>query len=169
MGEAVSLAAVKAYLRIDDGHEDALIERLIAVGEGLCEGFIGQVLVRRTLTEEMAAPAWWRRLGAGPVVSIGEVAEVTGAGAVALPVSGYAVDIDGGGDGLVRVTAPGVARVRVTYVAGIAADADALPAALTQGIVRLVAHLFAHRDAADEAGPPAAVAALWRPYRRMRL
>jgi len=29
--------------------------------------------------------------------------------------------------------------------------------------------MFAHRDAPDDAGPPAVVAALWRPWRRMRL
>lgn len=41
------------------------------------------------------------------------------------------------------------------------------PPAVVQGIIRLAAHLYAHRD--DDAGPPAAVAALWRPYRQMRL
>ncbi|MFD1952261.1 head-tail connector protein [Sphingomonas arantia] len=42
-----------------------------------------------------------------------------------------------------------------------------VPAAVAQGIVRLAAHFHAHRD--DDAGPPAVVAALWRPYRQMRL
>ena len=40
---------------------------------------------------------------------------------------------------------------------------------IRQGVIRLAAHLFTHRDAADEGAPPAAVAALWRPWRRMRL
>ena len=35
-------------------------------------------------------------------------------------------------------------------------------------LLRLVAHLFASRDE-DGGEPPAAVTALWRPYRRMRL
>ena len=60
-------------------------------------------------------------------------------------------------------------RIAVAYRAGLAADWPSLPEALRQGAVRLVAHLHAHRDAGDDAGPPAAVAALWRPYRRMRL
>lgn len=38
---------------------------------------------------------------------------------------------------------------------------------LRQGIVRLVAHMHLHRD--GDQSPPAAVAALWRPWRRMRL
>ncbi|WCT73673.1 head-tail connector protein [Sphingomonas naphthae] len=169
MGEAVSLAAVKAYLRIEGDEDDDLLGRLIATAEGLCEGFIGQVLIRRAMTEEIAAPGWWHPLGVWPIVAITAVEEVTSSGAVALPVAAYAVDIDPRGDGLVRVTVPGIGRIRVTYTAGIAADAEALPAGLAQGIVRLVAHLHAHRDEADEAGPPAAVAALWRPWRRMRL
>jgi uncharacterized phiE125 gp8 family phage protein len=47
----------------------------------------------------------------------------------------------------------------------------ALPVAAVTGvfIVRLVAHLFTHRDAADAGPPPAAVAAMWRPWRRLRL
>jgi len=49
---------------------------------------------------------------------------------------------------------------------GAPPDADP-PAPVVQGVVRLAAHLYAHRD--DEAGPPAAVAALWRPYRQLRL
>ena len=44
---------------------------------------------------------------------------------------------------------------------------DALPAALAQGLVLLVAHLAEYRE--GDVLPPAAVAALWRPYRTMRL
>jgi len=40
-----------------------------------------------------------------------------------------------------------------------------VPEPMRQGIVRLVAHMFAHRDAADEGRPPAMVAA---PLTRIR-
>ena len=83
-------------------------------------------------------------------------------------MAAYAVDIDGRGEGWVRASSGG-GRVRVTAEAGLATGWSGLPGAIRQGAVRLAAHLFAHRDAADDAGPPAAVAALWRPYRRMRL
>jgi len=43
-----------------------------------------------------------------------------------------------------------------------------LPEPLRQGIVRLAAHLYTVRGEA-EAPPPACVAALWRPWRRLRL
>jgi uncharacterized phiE125 gp8 family phage protein len=59
--------------------------------------------------------------------------------------------------------------MRVGYSAGIAEEWSGVPEPLRQGIVRLAAHLYTHRDSADDAGPPAVVTALWRPYRRMRL
>ena len=113
----------------------------------------------------MAAPP---RDAGGAIVS---VSTLDPAGIVAtLPVAAYAIDIDASGDGWVRLTAPvATARLLVGYHAGLAADWPSLPEPLRQGIVRLVAHLFAHRDAPDDAGPPAAVAELWRPWRRMRL
>jgi uncharacterized phiE125 gp8 family phage protein len=67
----------------------------------------------------------------------------------------------------VRISGSTAARVAVE--AGLAEDWNGVPEPLRQGIVRLTAHLYAHRDAAGDAGPPAAVAALWRPWRRMRL
>lgn len=85
-----------------------------------------------------------------------------------LPLSSYAVDIDADGRGWVSVGAPGAAgRVAVSYTAGIAAMWAALPAPLAHGTVALIAHLF--DDRAASAQPPAAVAALWRPFRRLQL
>jgi uncharacterized phiE125 gp8 family phage protein len=68
------------------------------------------------------------------------------------------------------VSDPGLAkRVDVTFTAGIAADWGGLPETIRHGIIRLAAHLHAVRDAPEDVGPPAIVAALWRPWRRMRL
>jgi uncharacterized phiE125 gp8 family phage protein len=156
----------KAYLRLETAQEDALIAGLVASAQSLCEAFLGQLLIRREVVETLAATGAWQRLGAGPVAAIGDVVAIDADGiASTLPVGSYAIDIDPAGDGWVRASGSG--RVRVTYSAGIAADADAVPAAIRQGVTRLVAHLHAHRDAAAE--PPAAIAALWRPFRRLRL
>jgi uncharacterized phiE125 gp8 family phage protein len=166
-----TLDEAKAYLRIDGDGEDALIARLIATATGYCEQFIGQVLVARSATETVAATGDWCRLRTTPVRSITSVEGLPAAGTpFALAVDDYAIDVDASGDGWVRVMRPqGASRVLVTLEAGIAADAEGVPEPLAQGILRLVAHLHAHRDAADDEGPPAAVAALWRPWRRMRL
>ena len=58
------------------------------------------------------------------------------------------------------------ARAVGAYTAGLAADWAGLPAPIAQGVVRLIGHLYAERDGGP---PPAAVTALWRPYRRLML
>jgi hypothetical protein len=119
--------------------------------------------------------------------------------ATSLPAGSYQVDIDSTADGWVRVTrsqyllatpalangfqtgaidpsdgsllaaqAAGVPRVRVTGMAGMADDENDVPEPIRQGVLRLVGHLFTDRDG-DGGEPPAAVTALWRPYRRLRL
>lgn len=164
--EPASLNEAKAYLRVDHVEEDALVGGLIRTARALCEAFTGRMLIAREMREVVTASTAWTRLSATPVGTIVGVTDVFGA---ALPVGGFETDIDANGDGWVRVSAPGVERVRVTYRAGMAVDWNGVPEPLRQGIVRLVGHLYANRDGADDRGPPAAVAALWRPWRRMRL
>jgi uncharacterized phiE125 gp8 family phage protein len=168
---AITTQEAKAYLRIETDIEDELIAGLILVATGLCEAFTGQALVVREFREIVPARPDWRRLARTPVRAIGGVEGLPAEGAAfALPVDGYAVDIDANGDGWVRVLQPGAAgRAIVTYDAGMAEAAAEVPEPMRQGIVRLVAHMFAYRDAADEGRPPAMVAALWRPWRRVRL
>lgn len=168
-GDAVEDA--KAYLRIDHADEDALLSSLIASAIRGCEGFTGQVLLRRGFVQRIGVRSDWTRLSPTPVVSVTGVTGIPVEGATfLLPVGAYAVDIDGNGDGWVRVTAPGAAgRVDVAGIAGLSSDWGGVPEALRQGVIRLASHLYAVRDAPDDPGPPAAVAALWRPWRRMRL
>jgi uncharacterized phiE125 gp8 family phage protein len=167
-----ALADAKAYLRIDGSDEDALLTTLIGAAIGLCERFTGLTLFHADRTDMVpTCSPEWQRLPATPVSAIVSVASLDPSGTVtALTVGAYAIDIDASGDGWVRLIAPiGASRLQVGYAAGLAAGWPALAEPLRQGVLRLTAHLYAHRDAADDAGPPAAVAALWRPYRRMML
>ncbi len=161
----VNLDEVKAFLRIDDNGEDALLAALVRSAGELAEAFTGQKLIARAFTERVAAVSTWTRLSATPVVSIDAV---EGAGG-ALPVGSYEIDIDASGDGWVRIVAPADRHVSVHCHAGLAADWNGIPEALRLGIIRLVAHLYTHRDRDDVGGVPTAVVALWRPWRRMRL
>lgn len=167
-------AEAKAYLRVTGADEDALIERLIGSSAALCEAFTGRWLLAREGAETIPASAVWRRLRATPIGAILSVETVSLDGTAALlPTGAYAIDIDANGDGWVRVMEAGPStslrtkRVRVRFQAGMASEWEGLPDALRQGIVRLTAHLFTHRSDARDAGPPAAVTALWRPWRRM--
>lgn len=168
----VPIGELKAWLRIEDSAEDAILAGLIRSAAGACEAFIGRLIVARAVEETIPAPRGWTRLAAAPARAIETVAAIGPDGtAEALPPDAYAIDIDAAGEGWVRLAgAIGAARVRVGYRAGLADDPADLPEAIRQGIVRLAAHLHAHRDANGAgAAPPAAVTALWRPWRRLRM
>ena len=172
---AAALAEAKALLRAGDAGEDALIAAMLASAAALCERFTGQVLIAQPLRETLGGRhpphrRGWRRLARTPVRSIDAVERIAGdGGAIPVPAGDYAIDIDANGDGWIRVDlAPG--PVRVAFEAGLAPDWDGVPVALRQGVLRLAAHLYTYRtDAGAQAEPPAAVAALWRPWRRLRL
>jgi uncharacterized phiE125 gp8 family phage protein len=167
---AEALAEAKAYLRAEGAGEDALIARLLGSAAELCEQFIGQALIRRAFEDVIPAASAWTRLGAGPVSAVTgvESAPVTGT-PEPLGSDLYAIDVDAMGDGWVRLTAPRTGRVRVRFEAGMAAEWTGLPEAVRHGIIHLAAHLYTRRDGPNEAPPPAAVAALWRPWRRLRI
>lgn len=173
-----ALAAARAYLRIETADEDAVLSEMIGAAMAMGERFTGQVLLTRTLTEIVPVRREWTRLAATPVRAVTGVEGLPAEGAAfALPVGAYAIDIDAGGDGWVRVPQPGAAgRVRVTLSAGMASEWGTLPEPIRHGILRLSAHLFDARGRAAQSGNdrgdggvPAAVTALWRPWRRMRL
>jgi uncharacterized phiE125 gp8 family phage protein len=175
-----ALAEAKALLRAGDAGEDALIAAMLATAASLCERFTGQVLIARGFQQSFGrgSPAGvpltrchgWRRLGRSPVRAIGAVERVApDGGAATLPAGEYAIDIDSNGDGWIRAD-PGPGPIRVSFDAGLAVDWDGVPVPLQQGVLRLAAHLYTYRtDAGAQAEPPAAVAALWRPWRRLRL
>ena len=168
-GEALVLppeaaGAAKGFLRVERADEDGLIGGLVAAAAELCERFTGQALLARGFTETMKAGPGWQRLGRTPVRAIVSVEALPDEGPAQMLASGaYALDIDSGGDGWVRLTAPGDARrIRVGYQAGVAASWADLPAALRHGILRLAAHFYTSRAAEGPhaSEPPAAVTAL---------
>jgi hypothetical protein len=142
--------AVRALLRLEEGNEAPLVERVAGVALGLAESFCGQVLIQRLGEERLAGAADWQALGATPIAAILSVGDGVG-------------EIDRDGRGWVRSSGP----VTVRYRAGLADGWANLPPEIVHGVAIMGAHLFDNRDAA--AVPPAAVAALWRPWRRMRL
>ena len=166
----VPLEQVKAYLRIEGSGEDALLAGLVRSATELCEAFTRLALIAREVEETVPARPAWTRLAQTPVQAIlGVSALPPDGGPIPLGSGDYALDIDAAGDGWVRLPRGGGGRVLVRYRVGGAADWNGVPEALRQGIVRMVAHLYSHRDREDGRGPPAAVTALWLPYRRLRL
>ena len=164
---AVTMAEALAFARVETGEEEALLAGLVRTATALCEGFVGQALIARGFVEMVPASVNWQRLAQGPVRVIDVVERVAADGSVtALMPSQYEIDIDSRGDGWVRSNVDG--RLRVGGAVGLAQDENDVPEPIRQGILRLVAHLYATRDGPG-GEPPAAVTALWRPFRKMRL
>lgn len=168
---AVPIDEARAFVRLEAGQEDALLAAMLRSATSLCEQFVGHALVRRDVIDMLAISGGWQRLGQSPVAAITGVEGVPAEGAAfTLPVASYAIDIDTRGDGWVQVATPGAAgRVRVQYRAGMADSAGQVPEPLRQGILALAAHLYRDRDRETAGAVPAAVAALWRPWRRVRI
>jgi uncharacterized phiE125 gp8 family phage protein len=166
-----ALSDLRAWLRVECEDEDPLLLALIAAGVRHAEAFTGMALIARPGVARIAASSDWKRLPVTPVRSITAVTGIPAEGAsFVLPAGDYAVDIDSYGDGWVRVMNAGAAgRIDVSFTAGLAETWEDLPEPVRLAALRLTGYLHANRDGDVDGGPPAAVAALLRPWRRMRL
>ena len=170
----VGVAEAKAWLRLGAAQDDALVAGLVRSAVDLCEAFTGQMLIARLVTEEMPMRGGAIRLAKAPVVAVEAVTGLAGDEETILDGEAWRVEIDRDGAARLWVEAPGDAtRLRVAYRAGLAADANGVPEAIRQGLVRMIQHLHGTRNegARDEGARevPAIIAALWQPWRRIGL
>lgn len=174
---ASALAELKEWLGINSTREDALLTNLLGSALELCESYTGLRPIEALCEEIWPVRAefggnGWQTLSTRPVGSISSIEAVSATGDRSfLPSDAYAVDLDADQTGRFRILdAGGAARAAVRFTAGLATRWDNLPAALRQGVIRMAAHHHRSRDEGSAAvSPPAAVAALWHPWRRMRL
>lgn len=159
----VSMSEVQAFVRLENGDEEALLAGLIRTASALCETFLNQIVIARSFAESVYGDGSWQRLQTQPVRAITTVR----ADGLALASDQFAVDVDASGTGWVRL--PQGARCVIEGMAGLAADENEIPEPIRQGVVRLTSHLFSNRDSELGGEPPAIVTALWRPYRRLVL
>ena len=166
----VALAELKAVLRVSVSDEDALLAAQLRAAVELCEAFTGRALLERDVEEVVPASTGRIRLAAGPVRAIAGVAAMDDAGNVeALEAEAFSAEIDAGGEGWIVLRGPAERRLQVSYRAGMAADWNGVPEMLRHGIVRLAAQYYLQRGEASDGAPPAAVTALWRPWRRLSI
>lgn len=166
----VSLEEARSWLRMGAAADDAVIERLIDAATNICEAFIGARLIVRAAEDIWPVAGLPVQLRVRPVVAVDAVSLLAdGRDEIVLEADDYRVTIMPDGRARLAIVAPGEAkRVRVAYRAGIAEGADGIPEAIRHGIVRMTQHLHGERDGAG-AAPPAAIAALWQPWRRLSL
>ncbi|PLK27412.1 phage head-tail connector protein [Novosphingobium sp. TH158] len=167
-----ALAELKEWLGITTAQEDATLAALILAALESCEGFTGTLPIECECEELLPVSSQWMRIESRPVHAITAVEAIPADGPrVTLETGAYAIEFAADGAGLVRIVDPGLAtRVAVRFTAGLAPDWTALPDGLRHSVVRLAAYHYRQREGdAGQAHPPAAVAALWRPWRRLRL
>ena len=167
-----ALAELKQWLGITTAADDAPLTALLRAALETCESFTAAMPLVSECEEVLTACGGWQALATRPVQAITAIFGLPVEGArFALPADAYAVELDADGGGRVRIHAPGAAvRIAVRFAAGLAASWEDLPDGLRHGVLRLAAHQHREREGDGAAPlPPAAVAALWRPWRRMRL
>lgn len=171
-----ALAELKSWLGITRPNEDELLVDLLQASLAMCEAFIGQVPLWQLLEERLPVHPGRYPLVTRPIAtSIVSVELVLQDGSrTAVSAEDYQLELESDGSAVFRLDrgqdGQGVAvRVR----AGLAGNWDDVPAALKQGLIRLATYFYRDRDRTGgtkpELAPPASVAALWRPWRVLRL
>jgi len=164
----VALGELKAFLRIEDASDDALLAGLLRAATETVEAMLGVLLLEREVEERGVLKDGALALTGEPARSLVTVAiasadgsEVGANGQLKIARNGEAVLlVEGAGDGAV---------VRVRYRAGMATDWNWIPDVLRLSVLRAAAHFHGHRDAADDAGLPPAVKRMLAPWRARRI
>lgn len=167
-----ALDELKPWLGIATAGEDAALTALLRASLEACEAFTGLMPLEAGCEEVWPARGGWQALATRPVEAVTGVWGLPAEGVrFAFAAQDFAIELDADGSALVRILRQGSAgRVAVRFTAGLAAGWADLPDGLRHGVLRLAAHHYREREAPAAApGLPAAVAALWRPWRRMRV
>ena len=163
-----ALAELKQWLAISVTRDDAALTALLHAGLELCEDFTGTMPLEATCEELVSAGAGWQVLATRPIQAVTGVDAMAIDGTrTALPAEAWQVELDA--DGGARVRVAGARRAAVRFVAGLAADWAGLPEALRHGVIRYAAYQYRSRETEGRDALPSAIAALWRPWRRLRL
>lgn len=167
-----ALDELKDWLAITTTSDDATLTALLRSALDLCEAFTGQMPLEALCEEILAPNSSWQMLSTRPIMAVTGIDSLASDNSrSALPADDYAFELEADGSAKVRILRLGQSRrFAVRFTAGMATDWGHLPEGLRQGVLRLAAYHFRLRDEADmRPVPPAAVAALWQPWRRMRL
>jgi uncharacterized phiE125 gp8 family phage protein len=168
---ATALIEAKALLRLDTVDEEALLAAQLRTALDLAEDFTGSVWLGTTYREKRAL----RReiiLHKRPFTALTALRIIYANGSEAvLDASRQETQRTDHGEAMLSMPDSVLdgRDVLISYRAGMCDDWSALPEGLRMGVLRMAAHLFTWRDDAMAVGVPGAVAALWRPYKSLRL
>lgn len=180
LAEPITLAEVKAHLRLDGSDEDALLLRLIRVAREHLEKEAGLCLMARTL--RLYLDGWPKsgvlHISRGPVISLQAVTVYDGEGvAEAHAIGGHLLDGVARPARLWLPQTPDPGRaingIEVDFIAGFGETAADVPDGLKRAMLMHVALMFAWRGAVPLEHQPAAIPQgyerLIAPHARRRL
>ncbi len=177
--EPVSLAEMKAWLRLDGEEEDTLVAALLTAARLTVEAASARFLL--TQTWRLVHDAWPAGgiipLAQGPLVDVVAIRVYAGNGVAQTVPTAALIASRARDPAELRlagpVPAPGRSRegIEIDLVFGYGASPSDVPAPLRQAVRMLTARWFEHRGDARERdrGLPAEIVALIAPYRRARL
>jgi len=174
--EPVTLAEAKAFLRVDDAAEDALIATQITAARLHVESTTGRALIAQTWRAVLDCWPLGRMvlLPVAPLAGLTAITAYDEAGGAHPIAPGQFQTEPAPARLLLPQTVEGMPVTRrrqgieIDYAAGYGGTAEDVPADLRNALLTLVASWFEHRDTA-EAGAPPAFERLVAPYRRVRL
>lgn len=167
-----ALDELKDWLAITTTRDDAGLSSLLRSAMEMCETFTGRMPLQAQCEEVLPSTSHWQCLSTHPVQAVTgcEAIELDGT-RITLTPQDYSFDLEADGSARIRILRPALAsRFAITFTAGVSADWPSLPEGLRHGILRLAAHNYRQRDLEKMSPvPPAAIAALWHPWRLLRL
>lgn len=166
---AAMLEELKAYLRLEDGREDALLAGLLRAATETVEAMLGMLLFEREVEELAVVYAGVVALGAEPVKALVEASAVADDGTVRALGDAARLRAARHGGCVEVADVPDGCGVMVRYRAGLAGDWNKVPEILRLSVIRAAAHFHAHRDSTEEPGVPLAVRRMLAPWRVRRL
>ena len=176
--EPVTLASAKEFLRVDSGHEDALILDLIKSARERVEYMARTTLITRRRIYSSAKTCTGRLyINHSPVKFIHKLAVIDGAdnaseiplGDVYINKRASPVSISMRRRDLFSDYAADPAAITAEFDAGYGPAPEDVPLQLRQAVLLLVAQGYEHREDALTRPVPMLVDALLMPYRTVRL
>lgn len=168
---AVALGELKAFLRIEDSAEDALLAGLLRAATETVEAMLGLLLFERDVEERGVVRNGKLALTAEPARTlVAARAEFPDGTQRALDAAEAAFRTDRHGTG--QLSVPGLVDgtdLVVRYRAGMASDWNWVPEALRLAVIRVAGHFFRHRDGPDDPGVPPTVRRMISPWRARRI
>ena len=175
----LTLAKVKAFLRVDVNTDDTLIGDLMSAAELKCASFTRRALAATVVGLWFDLGEIYREIDGtgcvttplGQLVSVAKVATYADDGTeTTVPSSDYYVDTVSSWEGRVLFfnVSDGSRPVNSLFIQCTVGYATC-PAILVQGMMMLVAHWYENREAYDKGVVPATIRNMWNQERIMHI